>query len=310
MIIEQTEQTATGQIIARADETIAELEQQFTENAGRISELQAEMSALTESREMRFQQLKRVRAQVASLENQHSQAQRYVDLAKHTIRENDALTNLSAVKKTWQEEKKSLGSLERETIEADKLDRAGEQELTSALQELLAEQERIQIEMQGIEEAKRIAHAAEGQEKYNAISWDYRVKLAQVATLEKQLLEAKGDLLEAHTQALESLKNWPELRQRIAQHKEPDDATLRILKANLAYVDLLDVDADKVVPHPILRSLPHGGLWPQLAMGKEMEEWMSDQWNTKAWHQRLTSRRYILTQILSEYVELKKQRGY
>lgn len=268
-------QTANELINQRALENVAQLKLQHTANASSIQKAQAELRQLSQGREERFQGLQQSRAHAANLEGQHTHTETYVKLVKDTPREQDSLKTLSTIRKQWQDAKKELGKHEREATEADKADKAREQELTSTLQEQLAEQERLEQAIHSVERAREQAKQAEGAEKQAEARQAIEEKHAQVEALEAQLVEAKLSALDAHTQALEKLKDWPDLQREIAQLREPDDATIRVLKANIAYLELLEQDAEKVAS-PFLPSLHRGGhvekLYSELFLGDKIAE--------------------------------------
>ena len=125
------------------------------------------------------------------------------------------------------------------------------------MQELTAEQECIQQEVRGLEQAKEQAFREEGYERYSASMQTCQPTQAKVDELEQQLLAAKIEAFETHTQALESLENWSVWKRSITRLRLPDDATIRALRMNIAYYQLLEQDAEKI-ESPFLPALNNG----------------------------------------------------
>jgi hypothetical protein len=269
------EPTTTEQIYQRADDSIAELEQQRTELASRIGQTQDEQATLVHARETRYQGLQQSRSLFSQFEAEYIQAEQYLRLVKATVREEQALVNRVEAKNRLTEAKKELHKLEREVAETDNQDKPREEELTTNLQTLAAEQERIQQEIQGLEQAKQQAFREEGYERYTEALTTYQIVQAKVDELEQQLVLAKIEALDTHTEALESLKSWPVHRQSIARLRPLDDATIRVLRANIAYYALLEADAAKV-DAPFLPSLHRGihsdTLHSQLFLGEKISD--------------------------------------
>lgn len=242
------------QITAQADQAQAELEGKLLETTQQIGLVQAELASIKREREARRSPLQHQRDQVASLQSQHDHAVQHAKIVRGSAREEDALKALSDIGKQLTHEKKALQKLEHETSQAEKQSQAREQELTSTLQDLQTDQERQEQELSSLKQAIAYEKQTEGHEKFDECRLAIEEKQRLVDELESGLLSAKLEVLQAHEAAQETLSNWPDLRREIALLKTPDDATIRMLKANIQYFELLEKDAEHVTS-PCLPSL-------------------------------------------------------
>lgn len=314
-------------IATRADETIADLEQQLSELVHNISTTKQSIVDIDQEQAKRSSHLEQQRAQAKQHDSQHAQAQSFAKLAQGTVREQQALTNLITFKKNIAEESKELQKLEVETAEAYKQAEAHKQELQSSLQSLLAEQERIEADITSIEQAKQQAHSDEGSERYTSALKAYQEKHFAIQILEAKLLEAKLEAQEIHVEALESLKGWPDLHRQVALLKDPDDATTRILRANIAYVELMFADASKFDARPRIASVNNsnwtkGGLCAEIAFGKEIGELLDQQERVSSggmgtalavghiasWKMGMNAKLRTLKAALEEYIAYKRNK--
>jgi len=254
------EYASTEEMKRRGSEALAQLEQQFTENAAQISKIQAEIAVAHNARDDRSQELQQKKAFVAQLEEQHSQTVNFAKLAQGTIREKDCLSQVGRTRKRLAEHKQSLQSLESETAEAEQKRLAREQELNTTLQTLLAEQERIQSERHGTQAAHSQAHEELGKQKHSTALQAYQVAQEQEDALREQLISAQVEKQELLASALQELAPWPELQSEIARLKPLEDSVTRAIDASHYYAEVMLQEIKALAPQwkSPLPSLPLG----------------------------------------------------
>jgi myosin heavy subunit len=243
------EYTSTEEIKRRGSEALAQLELTFTENATQISSTQAEFAAIRSTRVDRTQELQRKMARVAALQEQHNQAVNFAKLAQGTIREKDCLSQVAKTRKKLAEHKQSLQSLESETVEAEQKSQAREQELTTTLQTLLAEQERIQTDREGTQAAHSQAHEELGNHLHTTALQAYQVAQEQEDKLREQLISAQLDKHDLLAVALKDLAAWPELQKDVQRLEPQDDAVTRALDASHYYAETMLQEIKALAPH-------------------------------------------------------------
>jgi DNA repair exonuclease SbcCD ATPase subunit len=254
------EYTSTEEMKRRGQEALVQLENESTENATQISKVEAGIAVIRSTRVDRTQEQQRKTAHVAHLQEQHNQAVNFAKLAQGTIREKDCLSQVAKTRKKLAEHKQSLQSLESEIAEAEQKSQAREQELTTTLQTLLAEQERIQAEIHGTQAAHGQAHEELGNHLHTTALQAYQERQKRIEDLKSQLVEAQAEQLDFHEAALKELAPWPELQSDIVRLKPPEDTVTRAIDASHYYAETMLQEIKALAPHwkiP-LPSLPSG----------------------------------------------------
>lgn len=241
--VEQTLQgdpSAAAQMVVRADESISQIEHQLGDVAQQITSAYVEMETFPQGRQGRATQLRDARDVLARAEDTHIKATAYAKLAQGTLNEQASIKAVSTAQKEVHLAKEALAQIEREVEEADQAATTREQELSSALETLRAEQEGLQAELYNTRDARMLAFAELGQQRYSIVQ-------GQVSEYQDCIDELKGQLLKAQVEyhdylesALPTVQDWREHRQAIRELvPASEDATGRVIASSVVFMETL-----------------------------------------------------------------------
>lgn len=246
------------------------------------------------------QQLEQIHQQAST---HHQAARSYAAMAQDTVGQHAAVTDVIERQK---EEQATREALERTRAEASDKNQQKNARL-SALAEMIAQEEAkrdqasarlpevSQVEQQALRQLGESTHATIREQ----IAW-HNSRLAEArASLVHAQVERQALLQEAHHQ----LEAWPDLQATVKAELPPrEDATARIMRAALAYLDQLQADRRQLKTH-LLESKETRQMvdWWTLLMVDNSLFHGFQQINSIAEHQALTNRRMTLARVLADY---------
>ena len=247
--VEQTvpgDPSAAEQMVARADETISQLEQQLADIAQQITSAYVEMETFPQGQQERAIRLQNARATLTLADETHSKSVNYAKLAQGTTNEQGAVKAVSIAQKNLETAKEVLARIEQEIAEADQADQTREQELSLAIQTLQAEQERLQSELHSTRDARRQAHAELGEQRHVAIMAQAQVHQRRIDDLRSQLLAAQVEQYDYIESVLPTLTDWWDLRRQVRSLIPVEDATSRVIDASMHFMDTLIKERNEI----------------------------------------------------------------
>jgi hypothetical protein len=241
--VEQTipgDPSAAEQMVSKADETIAQLEHQLADVAQQIASAYVEMETFPQGRQERTIQLRDARDVLKQSEDAHIKAVAYAKLAQGTLNEQASIKAVSTAQKEVHLAKEALTQIEREVEEADQIATTREQELSSTLETLRAEQERLQSELYNTRDARMLAFAELGMQRYNVVQGQVVEHQARIDELRSQLLAAQVEYHDYLESALPTVQDWREHRQAIRElAPASEDPTGRVIASSVVFMETL-----------------------------------------------------------------------
>lgn len=234
------EQSAAEQMITRADEAIAQLEQQLADVAQQITTAHVELEAFPQSRQGRATQHRDARDVLTRAGDAHIKATAYAKLAQGTLNEQASIKAVSTAQKEVKLAQEKLASIEQEIGKADQAADDREQELQATVETLQGEQTRLQGELYNLRDARRQAFQELGEQRYSVLQSQVTEHQRRIDELRSQLLAAQVEYHDYLESALPTMQDWREHRQAIRELvPAPEDATSRVVAASVVFMETL-----------------------------------------------------------------------
>jgi hypothetical protein len=292
--------TAIEETVTDGQQRIAELEATIKDLNSRMEAIAPELSKIQRIREDREQFLAETRQAFLHRQHEHDQAAAFANLAHGHPNEKQALKKLSSAKQAMDSEEKVLSVQEKGIKQEEAEDSAREQEFKKQLHLLQSERDTQVAALHKVQLGMDKAHNDLGEEKHSAILAGHQTKKQLVDDLTAQLVAAKVDLLMHHEKSVQDLQPWSALQQDIKSLMPADNATVRVLEAEIHYITTLLDDASGVDASVHLaslkRSIGYSDVWSKAIIPEQ--EVISA---IRRQPQTLQIRRDVLQRLLEEY---------
>jgi hypothetical protein len=307
--IDQKPSVAHRQIIANAEARLLTLATEQQEYQMRLPVLQSERATIQAKAAARATQLAQARHNAAEARTAYEGAKVHTQLAQGTTASATSHASLEA-----QGSQVTRLEAERDALVVREANEAPAEarrlaELKQHELECSGRLVEISIETQNTETAKRIAWQDLGKAENEEVQVQLTAADDAISELEKQLEAARAARLEVIHAGVERLVDWSEYQPELLGHLPLDDATTRIVEAEIGYIDALLADGRQMPAR--IQGLPalyetNYSIDPLLELpGGFFHTIESFRGNPT----QLKRRRYVLSNVLTQYKAKKHGEG-
>lgn len=242
-----TETLPFEQIAANGQKRLSEIRADLLHIEDALRSTQDRLAHIASEREKRAATLQQAEENLSALEQAHTQAAGYAQIAAGTAQERLSLQAATRALKALQAAQKAHETNKEQWRIAEETDASEEIQLTAQLAELEKQHAQTKRDLAQMTAAAGQAQTEYGEQTYQARLAAYQEKQALATRAHRAYIEALAEADTSFHEGLEVLEQWPDLRQRFFALQEPDNATTRLLKATALYLEALTEDFDRGV---------------------------------------------------------------
>lgn len=260
-IIDPTE--AAKQISEKAQSELAALQAQLPGLQQTAVARQEEEDSILQQIEARKSHLATLSLSLQNAHTAHTDAVNYASVASGTIGEMDAIKSAVARKKELDDAQIQHDQTVQEHTTADVQDLARLETIRSEYQEAMTTLHTLHDRIRAVESVKQRSLSELGDNLHTTLMKEYQAYQAHTAETRAALIASQMDEQAFLEHAAAQLKAWPGLR-TFKDALGTDTPLIRILQADLAYLDQLIADSQEArrqIDHPNILALPSNADW-------------------------------------------------
>lgn len=236
---------AARQISDKASSEIADLQAQLVPLQQKVVDLQTEEEHLTHAIAERKATLDSTTHALQMAQTAHTDAVNYASVASGTVGEMEAIKAAVARKNELDATQKQHDQQVQEHTVADERDQARLTAIRSDHEETMKALHAIHERMQVVESVKQRSLSELGERLNASLMKEYQAHRTHTEEARAALVAAQMDEQAFLAQAAEQMKQWPEHR-TFKDALGVDSSLIRILQAELAYIDQIIADSADV----------------------------------------------------------------